>query len=349
VERNTLEQLIPYASDPRERARLEHLVSPAGMPAFDAWATRAQRSVAEALEEFASVKLDLAALLQVLPRLQARAYTIASSAVVNPGVASIVASVIDAPKPDGGEGGGSAASASSSARRLRGVCTNDLLRTGVGKDLLVYVKESTFRLPADPRVPILLIGPGTGIAPMMAFLQERRHQKKANHSSSVGDTVLFFGCRRAEEDFIYERELKGYVADRTLTGLHIAFSREGPQKVYVQDLLRQEGQGVWRSLSGGGSDEGGRPAHVYVCGATRMGHDVMAALEAVSPFFSCVEWREEEEECVAPAPSPSPLHFPFFFFPQIVAEHGKMSAAEASKYVKRMQEEHRYVQELWSS
>jgi hypothetical protein len=90
--------------------------------------------------------------------------------------------------------------------------------------------------------------------------------------------VLFFGCRRAEEDFIYERELKGYAADRTLTGLHIAFSRDGPNKVYVQNLLREEGKAVWGYLSGAES----RPAaHVYVCGATRMGHDVLEALEAV--------------------------------------------------------------------
>ncbi len=364
VERTTLEQLIPYAADPRERARLEYLVSPAGMPAFDAWATRPQRSVAEALlGDFKSVSLDLAALLHVLPRLQARAYTIASSSAVNPGVASIVASVLDAPKPaeDGSSssGGGSGGDASSSTRRLRGVCTNDILRTPVGGEMHVYVKESTFRMPADPRVPIILVGPGTGIAPMMAFLQERRKQRAdagkaaAAAAAAVGDTVLFFGCRRAEEDFIYERELKGYAADRTLTGLHIAFSRDGPNKVYVQNLLREEGKAVWGYLSGAES----RPAaHVYVCGATRMGHDVLEALEAVRRRETVGGAREGGGGvCLLPhcssALSPHSLPSPSLslYSAQVVAEHGKLSPAEASKYVKRMQEDHRYVQELWSS
>lgn len=102
-----------------------------------------------------------------------------------------------------------------------------------------------------------MVGPGTGVAPMRAFLQERRHQKAAGQT--VGDTVLFFGCRRRDDDFIYEDELMQYAQDGTLTTLELAFSREQPEKVYVQHKLRDKAQQLWDLIHNKG-------AYIYVCG-----------------------------------------------------------------------------------
>lgn len=97
-------------------------------------------------------------------------------------------------------------------------------RRGPWPTMLVHVRPSTFHLPKDPSVPIIMVGPGTGIAPMRAFLQERNYQR--SQGMEVGDTVLFFGCRRPSEDYIYQEELEMYRANGTLTEMPIAFSRE---------------------------------------------------------------------------------------------------------------------------
>lgn len=121
----------------------------------------------------------------------------------------------------------------------------------------VHVRPSTFKLPSDASKPVIMVGPGTGVAPMRAFLQERRHQKAAGQT--VGDTVLFFGCRRRDDDFIYEDELMQYAQDGTLTTLELAFSREQPEKVYVQHKLRDKAQQLWDLIHNKG-------AYIYVCG-----------------------------------------------------------------------------------
>ncbi|KAF0685521.1 Aste57867_22613 [Aphanomyces stellatus] len=126
------------------------------------------------------------------------------------------------------------------------------------------VRKSTFKLPSSSATPIIMIGPGTGIAPMRAFLQERQHQRNAGEA--VGPTWLFFGCRRQAEDYLYQDELAAYEADGTLSQLHVAFSRDTAQKVYVQHLIKQQGEALWALLAAG--------AHIYVCGATLMGTDV---------------------------------------------------------------------------
>eukprot|EP00611_Tribonema_gayanum_P027839 TRINITY_DN699_c0_g1_i2.p2 TRINITY_DN699_c0_g1~~TRINITY_DN699_c0_g1_i2.p2 ORF type:complete len:269 (-),score=115.23 TRINITY_DN699_c0_g1_i2:336-1142(-) len=138
-----------------------------------------------------------------------------------------------------------------------------------GAPLRALVRASTFRLPADDSVPIILVGPGTGIAPMRALLQERRHRR------ARGAAVLYFGCRSAQRDYLYRAELEAFLADGTLTALRTAFSRDQAAKVYVQDRLREHGAEAWRLLRDGG-------AHVYVCGGTAMGADVAAAFADVA-------------------------------------------------------------------
>ena len=126
-------------------------------------------------------------------------------------------------------------------------------------------KAQHFALPEDPGKPIIMIGPGTGIAPFRAFLQERQAIK------APGRNWLFFGHQRRDYDFFYEEELVAMRAAGMLTRLTLAWSRDGKEKIYVQHRMREVGRDLWSWLNDG--------AHVYVCGdALRMAKDVENAL-----------------------------------------------------------------------
>ncbi|NDL01367.1 NADPH-dependent assimilatory sulfite reductase flavoprotein subunit [Photorhabdus bodei] len=133
-------------------------------------------------------------------------------------------------------------------------------------DIRIFIEHNdNFRLPADPRTPVIMIGPGTGIAPFRAFMQQREAD------GAEGKNWLFFGNPHFTEDFLYQVEWQRYVKDGLLTRIDLAWSRDQQHKVYVQDKLREQGEEVWRWIKEG--------AHLYVCGdANRMAKDVEHAL-----------------------------------------------------------------------
>jgi sulfite reductase (NADPH) flavoprotein alpha-component len=139
-------------------------------------------------------------------------------------------------------------------------------RAHPGSKLKVYLQKAQhFGLPADPSLPVIMIGPGTGIAPFRAFLYERMAGEAA------GRNWLFFGHQRSNFDFFYEDELADMKAAGVLNRLSLAWSRDGAEKFYVQDRMREVGRDLWVWLAEG--------AHVYVCGdAKRMAKDVEGAL-----------------------------------------------------------------------
>ncbi|SEH66477.1 sulfite reductase (NADPH) flavoprotein alpha-component [Rheinheimera pacifica] len=139
-------------------------------------------------------------------------------------------------------------------------------RLAEGATLKVFVEHNNnFRLPANDDTPVIMIGPGTGIAPFRAFLQQR------DANSAAGKNWLFFGNPHFTQDFLYQLELQNYLKRGLLTKLDVAFSRDQAAKVYVQDKLRQHGSDVWQWLEDG--------AHLYICGdANRMAKDVQQAL-----------------------------------------------------------------------
>lgn len=166
VDHDLLHTLAAYATDPAEKQKLLRLCSKDGKAEFHQWSVESQRGIFEVFsgrDSFKSLKMDLATFFAVIPRLQPRAYTIASSSSVQPTTIAVCASVLDAPKAgstsDGGSDGG---------RRMRGVCSNTLLRASAPaaqqqqQQLQVYVRPSTFHLPADASTPVIMIGPGTG-------------------------------------------------------------------------------------------------------------------------------------------------------------------------------------------
>ncbi len=198
-----------------------------------------------------SMTLSVAEVIAAVPRLQPRYYTISSSSLVHPGKMHMTVSVISGTNP-------------TTKKAFTGVCTGHL---NTAAEVQVVLRPSTFRLPGKDK-PVVMIGPGTGIAPMRALLQERKHV------GATGPNVLYFGCKREGEDYIYRDELEGYVADGTLGKLHLAFSREKKEKVYVQHLLSKNADEIKDLVEG-------RGGYVYVCGGTRMGMDVVFALKGV--------------------------------------------------------------------
>ena len=261
-----IEVLAPLAACPAERADLEQLSSDAGCHAARVLAGK--RTLLEILQAYGSVKLPFGKFLGMLPAMKPRFYSISSSPIKCPNSLSITVSVVAGTTPSG--------------RKHIGVCSNHLkeqprLRpasVGLPADaehympLILFVKDSggLFRLP-EPNVPVIMVGPGTGVAPMRGFLQERAAQ-------GARENILFFGCRDRHE-LLYQSELEELQASGYLK-LFVALSREpSVPKTYVQNLIEQESDLVVDFLQ--------RGARIYVCGdASRMAPEVRATFQRVA-------------------------------------------------------------------
>lgn len=137
----------------------------------------------------------------------------------------------------------------------------------------LFIKDSLFKMPQDPKIPIIMVGPGTGVVPFIGFLQEREMLKKTNPDTELGDAYLFFGCRKRTSDFIYQEEMAYHKSSHDLTDVFFAFSREeGQPRVYVQDLLRERKELIVDVLMN-------RKGNFYICGNTKMGMDVQNLLK----------------------------------------------------------------------
>ena len=219
-----------------------------------------RKSVLDLLEEHPACELPFAAFLEMLPLMTPRYYSISSSPMADGTRCSITVAVVEGP-------------ARSGAGVYHGVCSSHLARQAAGGTVQAFVKETKvgFRLPVDPAAPIVMIGPGTGLAPFRGFLRERAALKAQGRS--LGPAMLFFGCRHPEQDFIYADELAEH-ARAGIVDLHVAFSRHDGKKTYVQDLLKDQADRVRALIEQG--------AIVYVCGdGGRMEPDVKRALAAI--------------------------------------------------------------------
>ncbi|KAG9202979.1 NADPH-cytochrome P450 reductase [Epicoccum nigrum] len=244
-------------------------------------------------------KIPFSFLIEGLVKIQPRYYSISSSSLVQKDKISITAVVESIEKPG-------------NPHVLKGVTTNYLLAlkqkqhgdpspdphglnyaiTGPrnkydGIHVPVHVRHSNFKLPSDPSKPIIMVGPGTGVAPFRGFVQERAAQAKAGQN--VGKTVLFFGCRKRSEDFLYEKEWEQYkeaLGDNFV--LHTAFSRDGPKKVYVQHQMEEYGEEINKLLE--------QKAYFYVCGdAAHMAREVNTLLGKIIAKYRNVSETKGEE------------------------------------------------------
>lgn len=214
------------------------------------------RGLIDLIHDYPGVLHSPADLVAVLPKLSPRLYSISSSPVAHTGEIHATVAVVRYYAHN---------------RERGGVCSTLLSdRTSIGERRPIYIQPNKkFRVPADPAAPIVMIGPGTGIAPFRGFLHERRA------TGATGKNWLFFGERSAATDFLYRDELESMLRDGHLARLDTAFSRDQEAKIYVQDRMLENSRELWNWLQEGAS--------VYVCGdASRMAKDVHTALHKVA-------------------------------------------------------------------
>jgi len=245
-----LETLAAKATDSGEKARLAALLAPGADEVRETFL--GQREYIDLLEEFPGVRLTPQEFVDHLRRLMPRLYSIASSPVLYPGQVHLTVAPVRY---------------ESNGRRRYGVCSTFLSDrvTRRKTPIPVFVAESHFGLPEDPAKDIIMVGPGTGVAPFRAFVQERVATK------APGRNWLFFGDQHEATDYLYGDEWKRYLADGQMARVDLAFSRDQAKKIYVQDRMRENAAELWAWLKGG--------AYFYVCGdAHRMAKDVDAVL-----------------------------------------------------------------------
>jgi sulfite reductase (NADPH) flavoprotein alpha-component len=205
------------------------------------------------LQEHPSIRFAPAEFVGLLSKLQPRLYSVASSLKAFPEQVHFIIDVV---------------TYESHGRQRKGVCSTFLADRCDHSPVPVFPSKSKFHLPEDNDAPIIMVGPGTGVAPFRAFLQERQA------IGARGKTWLFFGAQREQSDFSYREEFEKFSADGWLTRLDTAFSRDQAQKIYVQHRMLEAGDELWKWLEEG--------AYFYVCGdAKRMAKDVDAALRKI--------------------------------------------------------------------
>ncbi|XP_065065029.1 NADPH--cytochrome P450 reductase-like [Rhopilema esculentum] len=262
VKTHILAELVPFACNEDDRDFLSKIVGgdEEGKSLYNEWVVKDHRNIVSILEDLPSVRPPLDLLLELLPRLQCRYYSISSSSKLHPTRIHVTAVVVDW--------------MTRIERRQKGVATTWLKEKTPSESSItkvpIFVRHTTFRLPVKPSTPAIMIGPGTGLAPFRGFIQERYLQKQAG--APLGETVLFFGCRKKAEDYLYKEELESYEADGTLAKLFLAFSRDQAHKIYVTHHLKEQREYIWKLIEKGG--------HIYVCGDARtMAKDVHSILE----------------------------------------------------------------------
>ncbi|KAJ6766399.1 NITRIC OXIDE SYNTHASE-RELATED [Salix purpurea] len=258
------EVMSVFATAEHEKERLQYFASPEGRDDLYQYNQKERRTVLEVLEDFPSVQMPFEWLVQLVPPLKTRAFSISSSPSAHPNQVHLTVNVVSWTTPF--------------KRKRAGLCSTWL--AGLDPQDGVYI-PAWFRkgsLPPPPAsIPLVLVGPGTGCAPFRGFVEERATQ---DMSGAAAPIMLFFGCRNEENDFLYKdfwlshAQNAGPLSIARGGGFFVAFSRDQPQKVYVQHKMREQSERVWDLILEGAS--------IYVAGSsTKMPSDVMSALEEI--------------------------------------------------------------------
>ncbi|EDV3193624.1 NADPH-dependent assimilatory sulfite reductase flavoprotein subunit [Salmonella enterica] len=245
------ESLLPLVGD---KAQLQHYA--ATTPIVD-------------MVRFSPAQLDAQALIDLLRPLTPRLYSIASSQAETENEVHVTVGVVRYDIEGRARAGGASSFLAD--------------RVEEEGEVRVFIEHNdNFRLPANPQTPVIMIGPGTGIAPFRAFMQQRAAE------GAEGKNWLFFGNPHFTEDFLYQVEWQRYVKEGVLNRIDMAWSRDQKEKIYVQDKLREQGAELWRWINDG--------AHIYVCGdARRMAADVEKALLEVIAEFGGMDLESADE------------------------------------------------------
>ncbi|KAJ8789121.1 hypothetical protein J1605_022222 [Eschrichtius robustus] len=313
-----LRALVDHTGDGAEKRRLQELCSRQGAADYNRFVRDSRACLLDLLLAFPSCQPPLGLLLEHLPKLQPRPYSCASSSLFHPGKLHFIFNIVEF------------WSDTTAVALRKGVCTGWLAalvesvlqpnthasRADGEKALAPEISISPratnfFHLPNDPSVPIIMVGPGTGIAPFIGFLQHREKLREHHPDGHFGAMWLFFGCRHKDRDYLFREELRHFLKCGILTHLKVSFSRDAPvgeeeaPAKYVQDSIQRHSEQVARVLL---QEDG----HVYVCGdAKNMAKDVNDVLV------------------------------------EIISKEVGVEKLEAMKTLATLKEEKRYLQDIW--
>ncbi|XP_065710028.2 NADPH-dependent diflavin oxidoreductase 1 isoform X1 [Patagioenas fasciata] len=274
--RSFFELLSFFSTNELEREKLQEFSSAQGQEELYSYCNRPRRTTLEALWDFPHTTCAIPPeyLLDLIPRIRPRAFSIASSTLAHPDRIQILMAVVRYK--------------TQLSKPRRGLCSNWLASLNPEQgDVRVplWVKKGGMKFPVDPETPVIMIGPGTGVAPFRAAIQERVAQGR-------GGNYLFFGCRQKSKDFYCQAEWEELVTKGFLT-LFTAFSRDQEEKIYVQHRIRENRRLVWELLSS-------RRAHVYLAGNSKqMPAAVAEALQSVLQLEGGLSPSEAEEHLAA--------------------------------------------------
>ena len=268
------EALAEFADDADEKRKLLAVISPEGATEFKRRAEVDTITYADILLEFKSAHPQFHDIVRIVNPMKRREYSIASSQHVTPTSVSLLIVTVNWVDPKG--------------RDRFGQATRYLNNLKIGSAVTVSVKPSVMKLPPKTTAPIIMAGLGTGLAPFRAFVQERAYQKQQGHE--IGEVLLYMGSRHQREEYLYGEEWEAYQDAGIITLLGRAFSRDQPQKIYIQDRMRQSLSDIRRAYL---QKEGS----FYLCGPTWPVPDVTEVLqEAVEVEHRAKSVRAGEEK-----------------------------------------------------
>ncbi|KAH7657685.1 Flavin reductase (NADPH) protein [Dioscorea alata] len=255
-----------FATAEHEKERLQYFASAEGRDDLYQYNQKERRTVLEVLEDFPSVQLPFEWLVQLVPPLKTRAFSISSSPLAHPNQVHITVSIVSWMTPY--------------KRKKYGLCSTWLAGLDPHSSTGVYIPAWIRRgllPPPPPSLPLILVGPGTGCAPFRAFVEERAVQSLKGPTAPV---LFFFGCRNEDKDFLYKdfwfshAQEHGVLSAQHGGGFSVAFSRDQPHKIYVQHKIKEESEKVFRLL--------GEGASIYIAGSsTKLPADVTSAIEEI--------------------------------------------------------------------
>lgn len=245
--RSFFETIHLFATAKHERERLEELASPEEQEDLIRYNDRERRTYIEVLNDFPSVKIPLDVLVDLIPRLRPRAFSISSSALAHPNRIQVTVALVDFLTPF--------------KRRKLGICSEYLRQLNPTENIVmvpISLKRGSFHIPDDISVPLILVGPGTGIAPFRSLCHERDALRRKGNV--LGDIMIVFGNRNRSKDYLYSEEWESFLSSGTITDFLVAFSRDQEHKVYVQHIIKENARRVWELIKQG--------AHIFVAGAS---------------------------------------------------------------------------------
>lgn len=258
LKKKTLTDLSKFAKNEAESAELALFAKKDGVEKFKEM-TEEQTTILDIIKKYESLEIPLDEIFFLIPRMQPRYYTIASSSLKYPDEVHIAISLTEDLLKD---------------YTIKKGVTSHYLESFFksedykGKTNRIFIKDSLFHIPETS--PILMIGPGTGVAPFIAYSQEREEWQA--QGKTLPESTLIFGCRKSDSDYIYKSDMAKWKESGVITHLYEAFSREQENKVYVQDILAQQKDTILKQLQ---EDN----LHVFMCGAMNMGKNVQKLIE----------------------------------------------------------------------